>query len=94
MPPANGPLGRDMTDHKALVLRCIDEILREGDFSSAGQFMPQRAVSRQPPSEKQISVSAIAIFRIANGKVAEEWLSNDRQLPKVLASARLSATGG
>jgi steroid delta-isomerase-like uncharacterized protein len=30
------------------------------------------------PTGKQISVSAIAIFRIANGKVAEEWLSSDR----------------
>src|SRR5262249_20629816 len=27
---------------------------------------------------KRVSVSAIAIFRVANGRVAEEWLSSDR----------------
>lgn len=30
------------------------------------------------PTGKQISVTAAAFFRIANGKVAEEWLSSDR----------------
>lgn len=27
---------------------------------------------------KQVNVTAIAIFRVVNGKIAEEWLSSDR----------------
>jgi predicted ester cyclase len=27
---------------------------------------------------KRVSISAIAIFRVANGRIAEEWLSSDR----------------
>jgi predicted ester cyclase len=30
------------------------------------------------PTGKQVNVTAIAIFRIADGRIAEEWLSSDR----------------
>jgi predicted ester cyclase len=30
------------------------------------------------PTGKQVNVTAIAIFRIAGGRIAEEWLSSDR----------------
>jgi len=30
------------------------------------------------PTGKQVSVTGIAIFRVVNGKIAEEWLSSDR----------------
>jgi steroid delta-isomerase-like uncharacterized protein len=30
------------------------------------------------PTGKQVNVTAIAIFRVADGKIAEEWLSSDR----------------
>ncbi len=30
------------------------------------------------PPGKQVNVTAIAIFRVADGKIAEEWLSSDR----------------
>ena len=30
------------------------------------------------PTGKQVNVTAIAIFRVVNGRIAEEWLSSDR----------------
>jgi len=30
------------------------------------------------PTGRQVSVTGIAIFRIVNGRIAEEWLSSDR----------------
>jgi steroid delta-isomerase-like uncharacterized protein len=30
-----------------------------------------------PPTGKQVSIAAISIDRIANGKIAEEWVNND-----------------
>jgi steroid delta-isomerase-like uncharacterized protein len=43
-----------------------------------------------PPTGKQVTVTGIAIMRIANGKILEEWINNDlmQQLGVVPASGQ------
>ncbi len=59
----------------------VEDIISGGDKVAVRvtqEGTHQDAFQGIAPTGKQISVTAIAMFRIANGKVAEEWLSSDR----------------
>jgi steroid delta-isomerase-like uncharacterized protein len=58
----------------------IEDMIAEGDtvvvrYTWRGTH--QGGLMGIPPTGKQVAVSAIAIFRIANGKGIEEWLNAD-----------------
>lgn len=59
----------------------VEDIICEGD-KVAVRVMQQgthKSVFQGiNPTGKQVNVTAIAIFRVADGKIAEEWLSSDR----------------
>jgi predicted ester cyclase len=58
----------------------IEQIVAEGDlvvtrFSSRGTFKGEPGV---PPDGKKINVQEIAIHRIVDGKIAEQWTVQDQ----------------
>jgi len=58
----------------------IEEILCDGDrvavrFSSAGTNQgPNRG---KPPTQRSVQISEMAIYRIVDGKIAEQWVIPD-----------------
>jgi predicted ester cyclase len=59
----------------------VEDIICEGDKVAVRvtqQGTHQGIFQGIIPTGKQVNVTAIAIFRVADGKIAEEWLSSDR----------------
>lgn len=59
----------------------VEDIICEGDKVAVRvtqQGTHQGIFQGINPTGKQVNVTAIAIFRVADGKIAEEWLSSDR----------------
>jgi len=59
----------------------VEDIISEGDkvvVRVTQQGTHQGVFQGIVPTGKQVGVTGIAIFRVVNGKVAEEWLSSDR----------------
>lgn len=58
----------------------IDDIIAEGNLVAARHSMQgthQAEFQGIPPTGKQVTVPAIAIFRLIGGKVTEVWLNAD-----------------
>ena len=58
----------------------IEDMIAEGDTVVVRQTASgthQGDLMGIPPTDKQITVSGIAIIRVANGKVVEEWFNSD-----------------
>ncbi len=58
----------------------IEDMIAEGDrvvFRQMFRGTHQGDMMGIPPTGKQITVSSIAISRIANGKIVEGWVNND-----------------
>jgi steroid delta-isomerase-like uncharacterized protein len=58
----------------------IDDVIAEGDKVAIRHSLRgthQAAFQGIPPTGKPVKVSAIATFRVENGKVAETWLNAD-----------------
>jgi predicted ester cyclase len=59
----------------------VEDIICEGDKVAVRvkqQGTHQGIFQGINPTGKKVNVPAIAFFRVANGKISEEWLSNDR----------------
>jgi predicted ester cyclase len=59
----------------------VEDAISEGDkvvVRVTQQGTHQGVFQGIAPTGKQVSFTGIAIFRIVNGRVAEEWLSSDR----------------
>ena len=59
----------------------VEDVISEGDkvaVRAVQQGTHQGVFQGINPTGKQVNVTAIAIFRVVNGKIAEEWLSSDR----------------
>ena len=55
---------------------CIEEIIAEGDkvMTRASMSGVQKgALEGIPPTGKTINISIFTVFRVVNGKIAEEW---------------------
>ena len=58
----------------------IDDVIAEGDKVAIRHSLRgthQAAFQSIPATGKQVKVSAIATFRVVNGKIAETWLDAD-----------------
>ena len=54
----------------------VEDLVAEGDKVAcrySGRFTHQRALMGVAPTGKAITVTGIAIYRIADGKIQEEW---------------------
>jgi len=59
----------------------VDDIISDGDRVAVRvtqEGTHQGSFQGMAMTGKRVGVTAIAIFRIANGKVVDEWLSSDR----------------
>ena len=79
-PPASGPDG--VRDRVAVYHDALDghwdvqEVFSVGDRVVArwsGQGRHQAELMGVPPTGREIDVEALSVFRIADGKIAEEW---------------------
>src|SRR5437763_10896871 len=79
-PPANGPQG--VKERVALYQESVDGRWDIQEIFSAGDRVVARWTGRGThrgelmgvePTDKPIEVDAISVFRIADGKIAEEW---------------------
>lgn len=58
----------------------IDDIFGEGDkvvIRTTFRGTHQGNLFGIPPSQKQVSISVMLIYRIANGKIVEHWMNAD-----------------
>lgn len=58
----------------------IEDMIAEGDrvvVRVTARGTHQGAIMGIPPTGKQITLSGITIFRVANGKIVEQWSNSD-----------------
>ena len=77
----------------------LEELIAEGDTVAVRQTM--RGTHRGeffgiPPTGRQVAVTGISLYRVANGKIVEEWWQEDllglmQQLGAIPASAQADA---
>jgi predicted ester cyclase len=69
----------------------IDDLIAEGDKvvvrytywgTHTGEFIGIA------PSGKKLTATAIAIYRIVDGKIKEQWLADRRSTPNIIAQIR------